>query len=1593
MRKYLMLIFISIFLTGCPGNKGPEVSLVCSAVEGIPGTTISFDANESAVVGDDSLIFSNIKILMGESDEYSETQQFVDKEETEFAKYSYQFKKIGTYKVEVSLSDSKGRTGSAVSEIVIVPAISASQTLTLAASNVYQDMPFSFDANSLEIPAEVSCEWLVWIKSEPPKLVFSSSLASFTKESGFADPGEYDVKLMIVDEFGNDLSFCSTFTVLDVTDPDANFVISRQDGEEGIFYEYQTVIFDASTSKADNMEDSTNTLVNFQWYLSKRVAPELFEVLPTSIEKQSSAPFEMDLLEAGTYKIELEVESSIGKKNLADAFLLTVKPSFPEILSASLSSDIGQVLYDGKAATFNISVNESPFNLKKGKISKILIDFENESFSDIEHDIDLSTASTSIIIPWIPPYDENSSEQKTYNGTVRVINEGGRASQDFALNPIPIVKSNRPVVVLNCPDSYFFDKIITFSANGTLSPSGDLKAVLISLWNVDDGENPVECVAVTDISSDLTQELQYEILSGTGESHYELICSAENFSGSVLELKKEILVTEAKISARLSLTPEPEMIFVYSGQAISFDARSSQMKNGNIPDSFDWTIQKVLNGGAFENLSSEISPANQAENEGYFSFLFENPGTYRIDLTVLDETLSESDSYSRTLNIKDNTPEITINEPTDDNAGHYTFTGQATSPDGTAVTQYKWYVGEDPASSGSTVKSTTSELTATFLEGTHYVYLVATNSSNIGAVKSFACTAKDLIAPLAPLVNAVTPTCLVKPSWTWNPVDADDVQLYRYFLAEDNVVPLDRSSIPWLETANSDKKSFVSNVTLSDGVHTLYVQAKDFAGPDNNWPTAIQFDDPIFTGSFELTVDTVKPEAPDVTVVAITNDKTPTWSWTPKDENDASAYRYQIDPVDPESDNGWTEIGTALTYTPFDEVRSSGSGDHFLYVQTQDEAGNWSLPGIGQVTIDLVAPPAPIVSSESTYTNDQTPYFDFGASVGEAVTGYRFQVDSEGWEEVLDLTTLPASVIKVGDDYRYQRGDSQMLSSGTPDPLPNGLLHTFYVCAQDEAGNWSESTGYNITIDTKPYDASIISISGVPSTKNRKPSWNIINNPSVSEYRCQVNAQSADQWVLKSNPTLSYQPTEDLADGRYELFVQAKDQAGNWSPSASLVTYVDNVAPQIEWKTGPSLDSVRVLYQSGDYFVSKSDVVANDNVDNLITDMNWITISYLDDKPVDHQIPANYQANWSVRDYAGNVAVKTSAVMVHPPLIDIDSLSITYPLYVEAASDARFEASGVVAPGNPVNSFGGDVVYTWSVTGAKTYTDTNPTVDAFEIINMGDSAATIDYDGLQLSLTVGYQDAQLNFLSKTSAPLAFKLWQNLDNRVVNGDFETGASSTAPWIGDHCVYRETQWSGFSEHWKSNYSSVFISDEKSVRVAGPIEEGGNRCYLLSNTDKEWHRGSRGRLMQNDINVSAGVRYRLSFDVWNMRAGGAGINGKNSDSNDAVIWLDVNGMDATFSATHIAFSSNLPTARLYGSTGDDPVNFFRCFSPQEMTDYDTFYIDFTSVSDADLRISLWKGDYSGTPPNDGARSDGDWNDYGEARFDNIKLDYVQE
>jgi parallel beta-helix repeat protein len=115
--------------------------------------------------------------------------------------------------------------------------------------------------------------------------------------------------------------------------------------------------------------------------------------------------------------------------------------------------------------------------------------------------------------------------------------------------------------------------------------------------------------------------------------------------------------------------------------------------------------------------------------------------------------------------------------------------------------------------------------------------------------------------------------------------------------------------------------------------------------------------------------------------------------------------------------------------------------------------------------------------------------------------------------------------------------------------LPHGT-HTFYVKSTAPAG-YSDPTPaiYTWTIDTTGPNPPVVN--GTSPTKNTRPAWTWTSGGvGNGRYRYKLDNSDLTTGAIETMAT-SYSPALALTEGGHTLYVQERDDAGNWSASGS----------------------------------------------------------------------------------------------------------------------------------------------------------------------------------------------------------------------------------------------------------------------------------------------------------------------------------------------------------------------------------------------------------------------------------------------------------
>ena len=414
------------------------------------------------------------------------------------------------------------------------------------------------------------------------------------------------------------------------------------------------------------------------------------------------------------------------------------------------------------------------------------------------------------------------------------------------------------------------------------------------------------------------------------------------------------------------------------------------------------------------------------------------------------------------------------------------------------------WVGDDVADVAFTPPSSLSD-------GIHTLYVQERDAVGNWSASGIRAIEVDTTPPSSPLVAGATPTNDVTPLWTWTWTSGSSgSRRCRYGLVEGT----------WIEE-DVMRDSYAPSSPLAEGSHTLYVQECDALG---NWSSS---------GTHTITVDTTPPSAPTVTGTTPTNDTTPTWSWSSGGGGGNARFRYGF------AEGTW--IAEDVSDVDFTPVSGLGSGTHSLFVQEVDDAGNWSPSGSFEITIDVNGPSPPTVNGPDATFQTMPTWTWTPGSGGSGFYRYGYAEGSWIASDVVDVSYSPATNLSEG-------------------------AHVLYVQERDEFGNWSDSGAHTIVVDTTPPSAP--ALSAVTPTNDNTPTWTWVSGGGGSgRFRYGF---TDGVWIASDVLDLNYTPIAPLADGTHTLYVQEHDEAGNWSASGFAIVAIDTIAPPPPAVSAPS---------------------------------------------------------------------------------------------------------------------------------------------------------------------------------------------------------------------------------------------------------------------------------------------------------------------------------------------------------------------------------------------------------------------------------------
>ncbi|MCE9672523.1 Ig-like domain-containing protein [Myxococcus stipitatus] len=318
---------------------------------------------------------------------------------------------------------------------------------------------------------------------------------------------------------------------------------------------------------------------------------------------------------------------------------------------------------------------------------------------------------------------------------------------------------------------------------------------------------------------------------------------------------------------------------------------------------------------------------------------------------------------------------------------------------------------------------------------------------------------------------------------------------------------------------------------LSEGGHTLAVRARDAAGNVDPTPA-----------TFAWTVDTTKPDAPEIDAPAqgvTVPTQRPTLSGTAQP---GTTVTVTVD---------GTVLGTApvdaggqWTFTPAVDL---SQGPHTATATATDAAGNVSDASAPTgFTVDTLVPDAPVIVSpeDGTTLATATPVFRGTAEPYAQVT-----VEVDG--DVLGTVT-------ADPDGNWSLTSPEVLTDGP---------HTVEATATDKAGNTSEATSHDFSIDLSTPETFIDS---APAISTRETSATFVLRTENGGVRFECSLDGAPFTACDSPASYA-----DLTEGTHQFSVRSANALGTLDPSPATHAWtVDRSAPIAPTVVSPANGSV-----------------------------------------------------------------------------------------------------------------------------------------------------------------------------------------------------------------------------------------------------------------------------------------------------------------------------------------------------------------------------------------------------------------------------------
>ena len=540
--------------------------------------------------------------------------------------------------------------------------------------------------------------------------------------------------------------------------------------------------------------------------------------------------------------------------------------------------------------------------------------------------------------------------------------------------------------------------------------------------------------------------------------------------------------------------------------------------------------------------------------------------------------------------------------------GTYTDKVRVTWSSVSGATSYKVYRATSSGGSKSYLgysTSTTYDDTSASPEKTYYYWVKASNSYGSSGYSSYDEGYRELVAPTG--VSATDGTYTDKVRVTWDSVSgATSYTVYRATSSGGTKTNLDSTT----GTSYDDTSAIVGIIYYYWVKASNSYGSSGYSSYDEGWLK-----------------DNIPPPAPTISSSThpdednwYSNDD-PAFSWTiPSDTSGIAGYSYELD-----HSSSTTPDTTVDTTGNSKSYSNLSNGTWYFHVRAKDNAGNWGSADHYRVKIDDIPPDTPSISSDigNDWQTNNDPSFSWSSSDtgGSRIKGYYYEIDD----------STPDNWTTNTSEQSYDVSDGE---------------HTFYVKAEDNAGNKSSAGTYELKIDTTDPSNPTSCTETHGATDN---TWQKdVDDPEFTWSGASDSHSGVKgyYWYFgtasSGNPT-NWTDTEGCDPGSvesetYYLIVKTEDNVGNISSATTLFTFNYDDAPPIEGTISINADALKTT----SLIVELNDLGATEplsGLDKMRFSNDVATWSA-------EELYAGSKTGWDLSAYGGNITPGLKTVYV-----------------------------------------------------------------------------------------------------------------------------------------------------------------------------------------------------------------------------------------------------------------------------------------------------------------------------------------------------------